>query len=67
VADEVRSFSADEEPEVEVWWEGEWRFGLLAEWALTEGRWVGTVRFNVGPGRGNRIDAFDQDLVRQAS
>ncbi len=61
----MTSYTADDEPEVEVFWNGAWCFGLLAEWRRgDDGRWQGTVRFNVRPGE-NRIDTFDQDDIRQ--
>lgn len=64
--DGVVSFRIDDQPEVEVLWQGTWCFGLLAEWKRgVDGRWVGTVRFNVRPGE-NRMEAFDQDLIRPA-
>jgi hypothetical protein len=56
--DDRVSFRTDDQPEVEILWEG-------AEWRKVDGRWVGTVRFHVKPGE-NRIDAFDQDLIRPA-
>lgn len=63
VVPEVVSFSADDEPEVEVLWEGAWCFGLLAEWKQVDGRWIGWVRFSVKPGE-TRNASFDQDLIR---
>lgn len=57
------SFSTDDQPDVEVLWNGVWCYGLLAEWRKVGDRWVGTVRFNVKPGE-NRMEAFDQDLIR---
>jgi hypothetical protein len=62
--DEIRSYSRDEAPEVEVLWEGQWCYGTLHQWRRgPDCRWLGWVRFHVRAGE-NRIANFDQDDLR---
>lgn len=61
---QFHAIAADQD--VEVLWEGEWRFGLLKEWRRYEdGTWAGWCRFHIQPGE-NRIGVFKAEAIRPA-
>ena len=59
----VRQEKCDED--VEVLWEGEWRWGVLRAWRLhADGSWTAAVMFSAPDG--TRLAAFGAGEVRPA-